>query len=60
MPSYVVGLIAISLSLLMLVVGRARDSVPRPFLNSYLAVVLYAVTAEGIFVFGLVWIIFRS
>ena len=59
MPSYVVGFIAISLSLLMLVVGRARNGVPRPFLSSYLAVVLYAVTAEGIFVFGLVWIIFR-
>jgi hypothetical protein len=58
MPSYVVGVIAIILALLMIMVGRARNGVPRPLFRSYLSGVLYTVTVEGLLVFGVVWIIF--
>ena len=58
MQSYLVGITAILLALLMIVIGKARNGISRPFFRSYLSGVLYTVTVEGLLVFGIVWIIF--
>jgi hypothetical protein len=57
MTSYIGGLIVIGLAVAMIVYGRARNGIPRPFLQSYPVGIAYIMTAMALLVFGVALIV---
>jgi hypothetical protein len=47
----------IAIGIAMIVFGRARNGVTKPFLRSYHVGVAYTVTTMALLVFGVAWII---
>jgi hypothetical protein len=60
MTSYIGGIVVIGIAMAMILFGRARNGISRPFLRSYPVGVAYTVTAMTLLVFGIAWVIVSS
>jgi hypothetical protein len=60
MSSYVVGLTFIVIALAMIAYGKARNGVPRPFLQSYPAGMAYVSATMILLVVGIAWLFFGA
>jgi hypothetical protein len=60
MTSYVFGVIAIVLALTMIVYGRGREGVPRPFLRSDTVATVYTLILVTLLVIGVALIFFGA
>ena len=54
------GIIMLGLGLAMLFYGKARNGIPRPFLQSYPVGMAYTMATMTLFVLGIVWIVLGS
>lgn len=50
--TYISALIVFAFGIAMIIFGKARNGVPRPFLRSYPVGVAYIMTTIGLLVFG--------
>ena len=60
MTSYIGSIVVLGMAMAMILLGRARSGVSRPFLRSYPVGVAYTVTTMTLLVFGIAWLIVGS
>jgi hypothetical protein len=60
MEAYIGGVVLLGLAAAMIFYGKARNGVPRPFLQSYPVGVAYISTTMALLVLGIVWIVFGT
>ena len=60
LASYFGGLVLFAFGMVLIVIGRARDGRPQPFLKSYPIGVAYTMTTMALLVFGASWIVIQA
>jgi hypothetical protein len=60
MTAYIGGIIAIGIALAMIVFGRGRHGVPRPFLRSDTVATFYTLALVTLLVLGIALIVFGA